>query len=289
MDILLHTYTLKVPFFLRNVRHTGIEVFGKEYTFSMSGITVCNPRRSTIGHYVKSYKLAYINLTHFQFQKILDALEKIYKPNTYNFIYKNCNHFCDDLFHLLCGKRLLFKFMFYSRLGKVLGKMKNIGFCGSDTVDECSASDDLIYHEASKLSKLIINGNEKNTSCESTNWTKSTAPSLSSRNIDQYRRIPHPQRIAANNTSNIIPVKPGMPALQWYNHANNIIKNTKQITPYCPSTSRPHSITNRNLNIEKMKTQIDTIAENVKKGNPVAANDNSAFRTIHSFSTACSI
>lgn len=289
MDILLHTYTLKVPFFLRNVRHTGIEVFGKEYTFSMSGITVCNPRKSSIGHYVKSYKLAYINLTHSQFQQILDALEKIYRPNTYNFVYKNCNHFCDDLSHLLCGKRLLFKFMFYSRLGKMLGKMKSIGLCGAETADRFSASDDLIYQKASRLSKLMTNENSKTVSYENTYFTQSTFSSLNSSSTDRHPHNAHPQRAIGDITNTIKPFQGEISTFKWYNHPNVIMNRTKQI-PASYSTERSHSIMNRNLNIEKLKAHVDTVlAQNMNKGNSVTTNNSSAYRTIHSFSTACSL
>ncbi|SBT33495.1 PPPDE peptidase, putative [Plasmodium ovale wallikeri] len=159
MNIWLHTYTLDVPFFLKNVRHTGIEVFGSEYTFSMDGITTCKPKKSTIGKYSKSYELTYIKLTYSQFSEILNALGKIYRPNTYNFIYKNCNHFCDDLFELLSGKRLFHTFMIYSRLGKLFGNFKNVALCGYINSMELSRNDKTLYIYALRLSKSILHKN----------------------------------------------------------------------------------------------------------------------------------
>ncbi|CRG99402.1 PPPDE peptidase, putative [Plasmodium relictum] len=161
MNIFLHTYTLNVPFFLKNVRHTGIEVFGKEYTFSMNGITTCKPKKSTIGKYSKSYELSYMQLTYSQFSEILNALGKIYRPNTYNFIYKNCNHFCDDLFELISGKRLFYRFMFYSRLGKLVGNFKNVALCGYINTMEFSRNDKTLYVYALSLSKSILKRNKE--------------------------------------------------------------------------------------------------------------------------------
>ncbi|SCN59671.1 PPPDE peptidase, putative [Plasmodium chabaudi chabaudi] len=160
MSIYLHTYILDVPFFLKNVRHTGIEVFGSEYTFSMDGIVTSKPKRSGIGRYSKSYELGFMKLTYYEFSEILNVLGKIYRPNTYNFIYKNCNHFCDDLFELLCGKRLLHSFMIYSRLGKFFGDFKNVAMCGSVNTMDITKDDKNMYVCALKLSKSILKKNK---------------------------------------------------------------------------------------------------------------------------------
>ncbi|CXI33298.1 PPPDE peptidase, putative [Plasmodium berghei] len=160
MSIYLHTYILDVPFFLKNVRHTGIEVFGNEYTFSMDGIITSKPKRSGIGRYSKSYELESMKLTYYEFSEILNVLGKIYRPNTYNFIYKNCNHFCDDLFELLCGKRLLHSFMIYSRLGKFFGNFKNVAMCGSINTMDITKDDKNMYICALRLSKSILKKNK---------------------------------------------------------------------------------------------------------------------------------
>ncbi|SBT70964.1 PPPDE peptidase, putative [Plasmodium malariae] len=160
MNVWLHTYTLDVPFFLKNVRHTGIELFGREYTFSMDGIITCKPKNSTVGQYCKSYELKCIKLSYSQFSEILNAIGKIYRPNTYNFIYKNCNHFCDDLFELLSGKRLFHTFMFYSRLGKIFGNFKNVALCGYINSMEISRNDKTLYIYALNLSKSILKKNK---------------------------------------------------------------------------------------------------------------------------------
>ncbi|CRG96739.1 PPPDE peptidase, putative [Plasmodium gallinaceum] len=190
MNIFLHTYTLNVPFFLKNVRHTGIEVFGKEYTFSMAGIITCKPKKSTIGKYSKSYELSYMQLTYSQFSEILNALGKIYRPNTYNFIYKNCNHFCDDLFELLSGKRLFHRFMFYSRLGKLVGNFKNVALCGYINTVEFSSNDKTLYIYALNLSKSILKRNKKLKNSEGILYIKD-------KNANYYERC--------NSTFHIIP------------------------------------------------------------------------------------
>lgn len=292
MDILLHTYSLKVPFFLKNVRHTGIEVFGKEYTFSMSGITICHPRKSKIGIYERSYTLAHVQLTDSQFGEILDALGKIYRPNTYNFIYKNCNHFCDDLFHLLCGRRLFFQFMVYSRLGKVLGKMKAIGFCGTYNT-ECSSSDDLIYQDVSKLSKSMIKENAKMKSFRGIgNMNRET--SLVSGNYDnRFSNLPclHASSTTCSVSSpvHIVPPKNKIPRPHWYSDSS--ITKTVDTVPAFYNNTITNCKSNRTRNITKMENNLATIAVNdmfkvkfnsIKQQNP-------EFRTINSLSTACSL
>lgn len=292
MDILLHTYSLKVPFFLKNVRHTGIEVFGKEYTFSMSGITICAPRKSKIGNYEKSYNLAHVQLTHAQFGEILDALGKIYRPNTYNFIYKNCNHFCDDLFHLLCGRRLFFQFMVYSRLGKVLGKMKDIGFCGTYNTD-CSASDDLIYQDVSKLSKLMIKENAKMKSSLGIGYMNSQT-SLVNGNCDKrFRHVPRPNfsstTCSIRSVVKIIPPENKIPRPQWYSDSN-IISEVDEMPAIYNNMTNCRS--NRVGNITKMENNrammVDSNDANKIKFNNIK-QQNPAFRTINSLSTACSL
>ncbi|GAW80255.1 hypothetical protein, conserved [Plasmodium gonderi] len=181
MNIWLHTYTLDVPFFLKNVRHTGIEIFGREYTFSMDGIMTCKPKRSSIGKYCKSYELTHVKITHSQFSEILNVLGKIYRPNTYNFVYKNCNHFCDDLFELLSGKRLFHTFMIYSRLGKLFENFKNVALCGYIDSMEISQNDKQMYVYALKLSKSIIKRNKnvtKGAPNSLTNSLHNTSPSI---------------------------------------------------------------------------------------------------------------
>lgn len=286
MDILLHTYTLKVPFFLKNVRHTGIEVFGKEYTFSMSGVTTCNPRQSRIGNYVKSYSLAHIELTQNQFAQILDALGKIYRPNTYNFIYKNCNHFCDDLYYLLCGRRLLFQFMFYSRLGKVFGKMKSIGFCGQDNYG-FTESDDIIYKSVSKLSRVMIEQNEKSKSMEKFNYAKKKKMLFDNNTDNRYRYVPHPRPISTTRMH----LPHHKASVSNWNTRPNITRTSSGLTIIYNDSMTNCGSTNKEMSTEEFNANITAItATKVKKGYPNELKEkNPAFKTIHSFSTACSL
>ncbi|CAD2090221.1 PPPDE peptidase, putative [Plasmodium vinckei lentum] len=126
----------------------------------MDGIVTSKPKRSGIGRYSKSYELGFMKLTYYEFSEILNVLGKIYRPNTYNFIYKNCNHFCDDLFELLCGKRLLHSFMIYSRLGKFFGDFKNVAMCGSINSMDITKDDKNMYVSALNLSKSILKKNK---------------------------------------------------------------------------------------------------------------------------------
>lgn len=249
MYIILHTYTLNVPFIIKNVRHTGIEVFGKEYTFSNGGITICKPKKSKIGKYSKSYTISHVQFTYSQFSEILDILGKIYRPNTYNFVYKNCNHFCDDLLQLLCGQRLGYRFMFYSRLGKILGQMKNSGiFCGTSEVSGFSKMDEHIFKDATKLTKWMLKENEKIRDTKGTYYMKA-------KNSDYDKYISEPFRLVPQHR--VLP------------------KPLVNVSPM------PLRVANYNRNSPVIQYSYNKIDPKMKKA------EDPALKSIYSFSTAC--
>lgn len=236
MYVILHTYTLNVPFIIKNVRHTGIEVFGKEYTFSMSGITICKPKNSKIGTYAKSYTISHVQFTYSQFSEILDLLGKIYRPNTYNFVYKNCNHFCDDLLQLLCGKRLGYQFMFYSRLGKILGQVKNSGiFCGTSEVSGFSKMDEHIFKDATKLTKWMLKENEKIRDAKGVYY-------MPSKNSDHDKYITEPFRLVPQHRvvpKPVLRVSPRPVCATTYKEMSAAIQYAYQMDPKKKKTEDP--------------------------------------------------
>eukprot|EP01129_Flabellula_baltica_P014825 TRINITY_DN721_c0_g1_i2.p1 TRINITY_DN721_c0_g1~~TRINITY_DN721_c0_g1_i2.p1 ORF type:complete len:319 (-),score=77.66 TRINITY_DN721_c0_g1_i2:47-1003(-) len=105
--------------------HTGIEVFGNEWSFADPiGIFSCDPKDSPIGQYRATIELGE---THFKsHDAVLQYLERIkedWDSGTYHLISKNCNHFCNTLSLELVQKKLPKSVM---RLGKFAKRFKGI-------------------------------------------------------------------------------------------------------------------------------------------------------------------
>ncbi|KMZ87402.1 hypothetical protein PVBG_04111 [Plasmodium vivax Brazil I] len=287
MNIWLHTYTLDVPFFLKNVRHTGIEAFGSEYTFSMDGITACKPKKSTIGQYCKSYELTFVEITYAQFAEILNALGKIYRPNSYNFVSKNCNHFCDDLFELLSGKRLFHTFMIYSRLGKLFGNFKNLALCGYINSMELSRSDKEMYVYALKLSRSIIRRNRSAPGKQRSGLHTGVASSLTSNLTGN---------LTSNLTSNLTGALPsnlppcltnGLPPLHFNkpsdDYSNQFCSPSPiYIIPYTPYANDSCVGQNVFYGENTFNGPVNCLPDEAQKG----VFPNGQFRTVYSISTS---
>ncbi|XP_054167283.1 deubiquitinase DESI2-like [Oppia nitens] len=100
------------------VFHTGVQVFGKEYSFgghqkNFSGIFVTPPKdtRSLSVNETFKYKqsklIGYTKLSDEEIQDIVKEMgTKQFRGIDYNLIRKNCNHFSDAFCKKLCGKSI---------------------------------------------------------------------------------------------------------------------------------------------------------------------------------------
>ncbi|CAH9079871.1 unnamed protein product [Cuscuta europaea] len=90
--------------------HSGIEVHGKEYGFGahdfpFSGVFEVEPKRCPGFMYRCSIPLGSVNnLPLSQFRTFIESVASEYHGDTYHLIYKNCNHFTDDIANRLLGK-----------------------------------------------------------------------------------------------------------------------------------------------------------------------------------------
>ncbi|KAI4335771.1 hypothetical protein L6164_014382 [Bauhinia variegata] len=115
-NVILHVYDLTplnnyMYWFGLGIFHSGIEVYGKEYGFGahdlpISGVFEVEPKKCPGYAYRCSVTLGQINMNPSQFQTFIENLASEYHGDTYHLISKNCNHFTDDVWYRLTGKRV---------------------------------------------------------------------------------------------------------------------------------------------------------------------------------------
>ncbi|PIN09281.1 hypothetical protein CDL12_18148 [Handroanthus impetiginosus] len=93
------------------VFHSGVEVHGIEYAFGAhdypsSGVFEVESRQCPGFRFRKSILMGTTHLNYNQVREFMEHQAKNYYGDTYHLVYKNCNHFCDDICYKLTGKRL---------------------------------------------------------------------------------------------------------------------------------------------------------------------------------------
>ncbi|XP_047311069.1 deSI-like protein At4g17486 [Impatiens glandulifera] len=89
--------------------HSGIEVHGMEYGFGahdfpISGVFEVEPRTCPGFIFRTSIPLGHINMSASDFRDFIERVASEYHGDTYHLIYKNCNHFTDDMAMRLTAK-----------------------------------------------------------------------------------------------------------------------------------------------------------------------------------------
>lgn len=85
--------------------HSGIEIFGKEVSFSQSeGIFLAPPKNCWGADFRKSVVLGEARITRSEFKAQLIHLMTEWNTQTYDIFDLNCNHFCAKLAEVLLGK-----------------------------------------------------------------------------------------------------------------------------------------------------------------------------------------
>lgn len=93
------------------VYHSGVEVYGREYAyggheFSTSGVFETPPRMVPGGaRFRESVDVGKTNMTAKEVEDLLKKLSREYLGDRYHLLYRNCNHFCDELINLLTGRK----------------------------------------------------------------------------------------------------------------------------------------------------------------------------------------
>ena len=83
--------------------HTGVEIFGREYTFSESGVFHTSPR-DVEAPFRTSIEMGVFKGSMNDFEKALIDVKLQFQPGTYNLYSKNCNSFSNALCMRLLNK-----------------------------------------------------------------------------------------------------------------------------------------------------------------------------------------
>ncbi|KAK8259398.1 hypothetical protein V6Z11_D13G053500 [Gossypium hirsutum] len=91
--------------------HSGVEVYGVEYAFGAhdyptSGVFEVEPRRCPGFKFRKSIFMGITCLDPAQLREFIERQSGSYNGDTYHLIFKNCNHFCEDICYKLTGNRM---------------------------------------------------------------------------------------------------------------------------------------------------------------------------------------
>jgi len=100
---------------LATAYHTSVLVNGEEFFFSDSGIFTDRLLNSHAGTPSERVDLGY---SHRTGRALLAALDRHFRPGTYDLIRKNCNSFSDCAVFYLLGKRLEGRYTALERLGQ---------------------------------------------------------------------------------------------------------------------------------------------------------------------------
>ncbi|KAH6829863.1 PPPDE putative thiol peptidase family protein [Perilla frutescens var. hirtella] len=89
----------------------NVMLHGLEYAFGAdveptSGVFVVEPRSCPGYVFRRSILLGSTDMSRSEFCSFMDLIADKYQGNSYNLIYKNCNHFTNEVSHCLTGKNI---------------------------------------------------------------------------------------------------------------------------------------------------------------------------------------
>jgi len=108
--VLLHVYNLASGYNAyagvmgMGAYHTGVEVAGREYSFSIEGISAGVPKRCPEG--VTYYKEICMGSTDKNIAATIRGLRESYSRGSYDILTKNCNNFSEAFCKRLVGKSI---------------------------------------------------------------------------------------------------------------------------------------------------------------------------------------
>lgn len=83
--------------------HTGVEVYGAEWSFGMTfdgestGVTCSNPRLDPDHAYRESVDMGFSDVSAQEFFALVERLQSEWPGSSYNMLTRNCHHFSDTL------------------------------------------------------------------------------------------------------------------------------------------------------------------------------------------------
>jgi len=85
--------------------HTGVQVGGREYTFAGGGgVFDMTPQEAPGAKFREAIDMGAFEGSESKLASIIDELKPQFKPDSYNILTKNCNHFSDALVRRLLAK-----------------------------------------------------------------------------------------------------------------------------------------------------------------------------------------
>ena len=85
------------------IYHSGVEINGKEYSFSASGVCRTNPKLPEFGEFKESIVIGSFQGLDFLNSTVASLAASDFLPGTYNVVNKNCNNFSNALCVSLCN------------------------------------------------------------------------------------------------------------------------------------------------------------------------------------------
>lgn len=90
------------------VYHSAVEAYGTEYAYGAhdyptSGVFEVEPRQCPGFKFRKSLKLGTVWMGPEKFREFVEEIACEYTGDSYHLLFKNCNHFCDDISMRLAG------------------------------------------------------------------------------------------------------------------------------------------------------------------------------------------
>jgi hypothetical protein len=106
--------------------HTAIEYDEIEYGFGFhkectTGVYDIKPMSYDEGRFVESITLGYIDRRSFF--KVMERLKRVFTGQTYNILFKNCNHFTNNVCRVLFDRELPMKYSRFLSIGDTLRKI----------------------------------------------------------------------------------------------------------------------------------------------------------------------
>ena len=130
LPVILNIYKIKedslINIFGLTFYHTAIEYDETEYAFgfhdeSSTGVYDIKPMSYDEGRYVESIKLGYIDRRTFF--KTMDEIKIIFTGQSYNILFKNCNHFTNNMSSSLFNREIPSKYSRFLGVGETLRKI----------------------------------------------------------------------------------------------------------------------------------------------------------------------
>lgn len=89
---------------IEGIWHTGVVVYGREYTYGGIGIQWCNPGGTLLGRPHKIQDMGETHITLHLFEDFLRGLQPKFGPECYDLLKNNCNSFSNEAVQFLTGR-----------------------------------------------------------------------------------------------------------------------------------------------------------------------------------------